>query len=230
MGPKTMRIVSVTDLHGSVQNMETLLNRAGSVDVFLFTGDLTQFGGADDARRLLADTRARVHHVWAVAGNCDLPEVNDWLEEEGLSLHGRREVLAGVTFLGVGKSLPCPGRTPNEISRDEVFGSVLREAAEGVEPGAPMVLVSHQPPWDTVTDRAFHGSHVGSQAIRSFIETWKPLACFCGHIHEGQGVDRIGPTCVANPGPLREGKFVWAEIKEGHIRVEIRSVHKAAEE
>jgi len=228
MQQRKLRVVSVTDLHGDAKYVDAILSNAGPVDVFLFTGDLTQFGGTADAEEVLAAARERVEYVWAVAGNCDLPEVNDWLEEEGLSLDGRHEVVSGVAFLGVGRSLPCPGRTPNEISQDELFEHILEEALEGVGPGTPLVLATHQPPWGTVTDRAFQGRQVGSQAIRRFIEKRKPLACFCGHIHEGQGTDRIGPTLVANPGPLREGKFVWAEIEEGQIQVRIRSVREAA--
>ncbi len=58
----------------------------------------------------------------------------------------------------------------------------------------------------------------GAGQSREFIEQQQPLACFCGHIHEGQGIDRIGDTLIINPGPLRRGGYVWACIKEDQSR------------
>jgi len=213
-------------MHGDSTLINAVIDRAGEVEVMLVTGDLTHFQGAKEARTLLSQARRRLKHVWAVPGNCDLPEVLHWLEEEGLSLHGCHKTLHGVAFLGAGKSLPSWGNTPNEVSEDGAFASILDRAIAGIEQHTPRVLVTHQPPFGTRNDLVGPGKHRGSQAIRHFIERHQPLASFCGHIHEAQGVDRIGFTQVVNPGPLREGNFAWAEIQDGTLRVEIRSVHE----
>jgi Icc-related predicted phosphoesterase len=50
------------------------------------------------------------------------------------------------------------------------------------------IFVAHAPPRDTVLDQMENGSHVGSLAVRRFIERWgstgRLLASFHGHIHE----------------------------------------------
>jgi Icc-related predicted phosphoesterase len=51
----------------------------------------------------------------------------------------------------------------------------------------------------------FNGEHIGSRAIRRWIERHQPLLTLHGHIHEspkqsGSFFDRIGSTVVINPG------------------------------
>ena len=98
----------------------------------------------------------------------------------------------------------------------------LDAAAEGLNPDLPWVLVTHQPPRETIADRVHGGAHVGSRAVRAFIERHRPAVCFTGHIHEGRGVDSIGPTKVVNPGPARGG-YALAELGGAVTLVEIKS-------
>ncbi len=67
------------------------------------------------------------------------------------------------------------------------------------------VAVIHTPPFGTQCDVLFDGSHVGSKAVRSWIEKKQPCLALHGHIHEspklsGTFFDRIGSTTVINPG------------------------------
>ncbi|MDP1695515.1 MAG: metallophosphoesterase [archaeon] len=69
------------------------------------------------------------------------------------------------------------------------------------------ILVCHQPPYrvlDKVTakfaPKHWQGKHAGSQAILQYIKFKSPKYVFCGHIHEGQGMKRIGKTEVYNLG------------------------------
>ncbi|MEK7449366.1 MAG: hypothetical protein AAB019_07770, partial [Planctomycetota bacterium] len=117
-----------------------------------------------------------------------------------------------IAFLGIGGSLPCPGHTPNEATEDEL-GAWLDEAVAGLDPAIPLIMVSHQPPWGTLVDKILNGAHTGSLAIRDFILKKQPLICFSGHVHEGRGVDSLGKTKLINPGPLREGRYAYAEIE-----------------
>ena len=41
---------------------------------------------------------------------------------------------------------------------------------------------------------------VGSKAVRQIIEEVQPLLTLHGHIHESQGITRIGRTVAINPG------------------------------
>ncbi len=206
-----MKIVALTDIHGNISAVERLASPLASADVVLLTGDLTHFGGADDVARVLAAVREHNRRVYAVAGNCDRRDAAEWLELEGIGLHGRHEVVDGVAFLGLGGSLPAPGGTPNEFSDDELAG-FLDAAADGLDPALPWLLVSHQPPAETNLDMVRGGRHVGSAAVRRFIERHPVLACFTGHIHEAAGTDTMGPTRLANPGPARGGRYTYAEV------------------
>lgn len=69
------------------------------------------------------------------------------------------------------------------------------------------IFVSHSPPYDTPLDMMMDGSHVGSRAIRNYIEVNRPLVSLHGHIHEsfhqsGSYVCRLGGTVCFNPGQI----------------------------
>jgi Icc-related predicted phosphoesterase len=67
------------------------------------------------------------------------------------------------------------------------------------------IYVMHSPPYGTRLDLTHEGHHVGSKAIRTFVERNQPLLTLHGHIHEspevsGSFVDKIGETFSVNPG------------------------------
>jgi uncharacterized protein len=71
------------------------------------------------------------------------------------------------------------------------------------------VLVSHSPPRDTACDVVKGGAHVGSRAVRAWVERRRPSLVLSGHIHESPRVsgawrDRIGDAEVVNPGQFGE--------------------------
>jgi Icc-related predicted phosphoesterase len=74
-----------------------------------------------------------------------------------------------------------------------------------LSPPADTAYMLHSPPRGTACDVIATGEHVGSRAIRSFVETQQPRLVLSGHIHESPRVsgawrDRIGHTTVVNPG------------------------------
>jgi Icc-related predicted phosphoesterase len=216
-----MIIVALTDIHDSVSAIERLGAPLAEADLVLLTGDLAQFGGRREAARVVDAARAHNEQVRAVSGNCDRPDVEDWLLAEGIGLHARHETIDGIAFAGLGGSLPCPGRTPNECTDGELKRR-LAEAVEGLDEDVPLVLVSHEPPFDTKVDIAWRGGHVGSRSVREFIEARRPLVCFCGHIHEAAAVDTLGDTRLINPGPARAGRYAYAEVTDKVEILEIR--------
>jgi Icc-related predicted phosphoesterase len=219
-----MVIVGFADVHGSISSLDSVSEAVGQPDVLLLVGDFTHFGGENEARRIVQAVQPNCGRLLAVPGNCDRPEVGPFLEREGVSLHGHGLVIEGVAFVGVGQSLPCPGRTPNGASEDEL-AQRLDHAVSEVPQGLPLILVAHQPPFGTLNDVVYSGRHVGSTAVREFIEKHQPLVCFTGHIHEGVGIDSIGATEVINPGPLQVGGYAYAEINGDEVAVlEIRGL------
>jgi Icc-related predicted phosphoesterase len=59
------------------------------------------------------------------------------------------------------------------------------------------VLVVHEPPRG-VLDRAWNGAHIGSVAVRDYVQRHRPRLVVCGHVHESPGVERLGDTLVVN--------------------------------
>ncbi len=216
-----MIIVALPDIHDDVGRLGTVAEDLSAADLVLLVGDLTNFGRQAAAERIVRAVRKYNSRILAVPGNCDYPEVDAYLTREGINLHRKSTLIDGIAFLGVGGSLPCPGRTPNEYS-DRDFEAFLAEAASDLRPDAPVILISHQPPRNTVNDLAGIGRHVGSESVRAFIETVQPLLCFTGHIHEGRGMDSIGRTKVVNPGPLWTGNYAYARVSGDNAEVEVR--------
>jgi len=217
-----MNIVALTDIHGDTNQLTSVEGELSSADMVLLVGDITHFGRIEDAEKVIRSVRRFNDQVFAIAGNCDFPEVNDYLENEDIDLHGKCRSIKGISFIGIGGSLPCPGRTPNELS-ENAFSALLDRAVSGLTSEMPGILVSHQPPFGTLNDTVGGGDHVGSKAIRTFIEEREPVICFTGHIHEAAGTDHIGKTTVVNPGPFRGGSYAVAEVGAKLSLLEIRN-------
>lgn len=74
------------------------------------------------------------------------------------------------------------------------------------------IFVSHAPPYGTTLDVMSNGIHVGSKAIRTYIETNQPLISLNGHIHEsffmtGSYITRIGRSICIGPGQIHYPKL-----------------------
>lgn len=206
-------IVGLADIHGDLEAIERIGPDIANAGTVLLLGDITHFGRAKQAKAVV-DTVARYNpRILAIRGNCDHPEVSEYLAERGVSLDSRRMIINGVALIGIGGSLPCPSPTPNEIDEVE-FETTLDAIMAKLPPGMPMVLASHQPPYDTGADVAGGGKHVGSKSLRRFIREHQPLACLTGHIHEAGSVSMLGQCHVINPGPLREGRYAWLLLGE----------------
>ncbi len=205
-----LEIVGLADIHGDVEAVRRVAPRLTQAHAILLLGDITDFGGAAEAAKVVDVLAEYNPRILAVPGNCDRPEVGEYLRERGASL-GSGLIIDGVAFIGVGGSLPCPGGTPNEMS-EEQLAAALAATGQGLPPGIPTVLVTHQPPYDTEADIVAGGRHVGSRSLREYIREHQPLLNICGHIHESRGMDRIGSCRVVNPGPLGEGRYAWAML------------------
>jgi Icc-related predicted phosphoesterase len=220
-----MKIVSITDIHGQIAGLDEISHDLRNADLVLLTGDITHFGHENDALVILDYLLQYNTQLYAVAGNCDFSDVSDLLLRKNMSLHGRCIQMKNFNIIGLEGSLPCPGHTPNEYSEREL-AAFLTAAKKGNDDDKPLVLVSHQPPYNTLNDMILNGVHVGSKAVRVFIEEEQPLICFTGHIHEGFGIDSIGRTKIVNPGPFRHGGYAWSTIKGETLSVEIKKWRK----
>ncbi len=208
-----MIIIGLTDIHGDIAFIDQISDQLAGADLVLIAGDLTHFGRKPAARRVTDAIRKHTDRLLAVPGNCDYFEVARYLSEENISLDQRCLSLNDVDVIGIGGSLPCPGKTPNEADEAE-FEMNLSLLASGLKAKRPLIFVTHQPPLNTRCDRLNTGIHVGSSAVRRFIETHAPVLCLTGHIHESSSMDTIGDTRIVNPGPLGMGSYAYAELSD----------------
>jgi Icc-related predicted phosphoesterase len=198
-----MRLLVVTDFHNRYEKVPEILEKAGKVDGTLLAGDLTEFGPAENAKKLLG---MLPKPILAVPGNCDPKDMVQLLKSEGVSLHAGTKKLDNVTFVGIGGSNPTPFGTPIELSEAEIKGTL-----EGLlkDVTVPAILISHAPP-KGFQDKIPNGVHVGSEAIAQLAPKFKAIVC--GHIHEDRGISKLGDTIVVNPGMAASGNAAILEI------------------
>ena len=227
-----MKIIGFGDIHMATATAADIPGIT-SADLVLLTGDLTNFGSAEDAKIVLEDVLKLNPRVLAQYGNLDNRGINDYLEQLGLNMHGQARVCKGeVCIIGVGGSNYTPFHTPSEFSEKDLFHVADRAFQQGLEYSAmarklhnrsiPLLFVSHVPPVDTKVDRLWNGKHVGSTAIRTIIEKYQPDLCITGHIHEGKGTDTILQTPICNPGMLRNGGWVTVTIENSKLEIQLQ--------
>lgn len=153
-----------------------------------------------------------------VTGNCDTKEVGAYLEEEGILLGTHPRKISGYNFFGVSGSIPCPGLTPGELSEEQFRAEFINISRHPTYDSNSSIIVAHQPPYGCKTDQIGTNNHVGSKAVREFIESAAPLIYLSGHIHEAQGTDRLGNTWLINPGPYRDNCFALISFPDIEVK------------
>jgi Icc-related predicted phosphoesterase len=220
-GSENMRLLLVSDLHGMRDTLRQIFREAGAVDAALLAGDLTNFGSPLDAETMVRLAAEHAPAVFAVAGNCDSAPIDRHLAELDVALHGRGVVHGGLRLQGLSAMPPWKHNmyqfTEEQLAEALAAGWLAIKDAMG-----PHVVLAHAPPRGTL-DRTWLFRHVGSVALRQFIESVGPALVVCGHIHEGRGVERVGTTTVVNCGHGALGDYAVAEIGS-EVRVEIRRV------
>jgi Icc-related predicted phosphoesterase len=208
---KPLRVLALTDIHGAYGRVETILAREPVFDALIIGGDLTTCGTRKEAESALQRLRDFEKPLLVVAGNMDPPELDDLFVEQGISINGQGRVLENVGFFGVSAGPFSSLQTPNEVSEEEIF----RRAEGGwreIGNARWKVFVPHAPPRGTRVDALRSGEHVGSTAVREFVERYQPDLTVCGHIHEARGEDVLGQTRVVNCGPAGRGCYVILEF------------------
>lgn len=195
-----MKIIGLTDVHGRTSYPEKVTSKIRNADITVIAGDITNFGGYGDAECVINILASANDKILAVHGNCDQTGAAELLIQRNMNLHGTFRTIGEVQFLGIGGCNKTPFHTPQEYS-EEQMKQILKSVPES--PGTRFrILISHSPPFKTKVDRMLLGIHVGSKAIREYIETSQPDIVLCGHIHEARGIDQIGRTLIINPGPF----------------------------
>lgn len=217
-----MNLLVLADIHGHLDYLPVIEPVVGDCEGIILAGDITDFGGGEQGRSIIATLSAFGKPLLAVPGNCDLPPVVKELEKQRVSLHGNRIECGGLQFVGVGGSVPT-GSSAGAEAGEDVFREALAKSVSGLGRADNLVLVSHQPAWGVRLDLRGAVRHTGSRAVREFIEKYQPILAVSGHVHEGYGIDHLGETVLLNPGPFRRGRYAVAVINGRDVQVELYS-------
>jgi len=216
-----VRIVYVVDVHGRTKLVAEAVARAAPTDLLVVGGDITTGGTPADAARAIAAWRPLAPMLLALAGNMDSPEIDARLAELDVALDQRTITIDDVALYGVSAAPLSPLETPYELSEDELAHRI-DTAYQQLDDARIRVFCPHAPPYGTTCDRLANGRHVGSTAVRRHVEQHQPDVVLCGHIHESRGIDNIGATLIANPGPLMRGHYASVDT-EPELRVTLDS-------
>jgi hypothetical protein len=205
-----MKIIAFTDIHGSYKRVEDII-KSEQADVVLIGGDLTNVGSVKEAEGAINLFSAISKKLFAITGNMDLPQHDDMLKRIGISLNGNGIIFDGIGFFGVSASPFSPLNTPNEVS-EEMITNTLKQGYEKIKEANITIMVSHAPPYGSKVDITHSGIHVGSTAVREFIEDYQPNVVICGHIHEARGQDILEDTKIVNCGQAGRGYYAVIDV------------------
>ena len=217
-----MRILQVSDIHGNLEAAEKISHKASeaNVDLIVIAGDITHFGGPSNALKMLERVSKSGLPIFFVPGNCDSPELLSW-QPEGLNafnLHGLSREFSGYLFIGVGGGSGKFG-TLTELEEDE-FEEVLKSFRYKRD---KPIVVTHSPPYGTEAD--YIGTrHIGSMAVRKFVEEAEPLLVCTGHAHEGRSITRLGNTIIVNAGPAKNGFCAIIEVEDFSVDPQLQTL------
>lgn len=222
-----MEILALSCIHNDIENMFNLIDQAAKLDfdVVVFPGDFTDlslpkgFTRIDVAKIIVAELEGLGKPLITVPGSWDR-DIIEYLDKKKISVHGKGISINGVGFYGYGGA-----RTPFNTLFEPADGEIelgLIKAYEDVKDEGIKVQVTHMPPARTEIDKIFSNAHVGSEAIRKFIEEHQPNAAISAHIHEARGVDEIGNTKIVNPGRFPEGNC--AIVSANTVNTEARII------
>ncbi|MFO8033226.1 MAG: metallophosphoesterase [Desulfohalobiaceae bacterium] len=217
--------IIVGDIHEQSANIHYIpaVQRAEAI---IISGDLTNAGHWPRARQILEEMQRSNPLVYAQIGNMDHPDVEEGLLKLGLNINCQGFMLdQDLGAFGVGYSNYTPFGTPSEVSEERLAGWLQQGYAQ-ISQARHKVLISHTPPLHTATDRLENGQHVGSSAVRDFLQQSNLDLCITGHIHEAVAKDSLHDTLVLNPGTLPQGGYAILSWNGQELNAEIRNIHK----
>ncbi len=225
-----MRLLVLADVHSSFELLSKIMKKeAGNFDAIIAPGDFTDmydipegFTQLEMAEITVCRMIAPKKPVFAVPGNHDPYNIMEIFREYGINAHCEIRQFKGFEIMGWGGAM-TPFDTKFEPTEEETEKS-LYETSVNLKT-KDFILIIHNPPYETALDMISDKTHVGSKAVRKFIEEQSPLLSISAHIHESEGIDTIGRAVLFYPGAVFEGKYGFVEIKEGNkVKCEMKKL------
>jgi len=205
-----MKILVIADIHGDITTLSKILAtiNCNAFDVIVCPGNITDislakedFTQTDIALLVIQKLILLKKPLFCVPGNHDPFEILNIFDEYHTNIHNRKAHFNSFVFVGFGGA-ETPFHTPFEPTEKET-AAALQLLTTGKR---NTILITHNPPKNTKLD-IVDSKHVGSAAIRDFIEKTQPRLCLSAHIHERPGTDVIRKTTCFYPGPAFLGNY-----------------------
>lgn len=209
-----MKILVFADLHDEEDALEKLkaVYSSEKFDSVFILGDITL-----NSYDFVEQTVGAFKNCYFIPGNNEPAEVLKH-EEKLLGYIHRKSVPFGkFSLAGFGMSPPTPFNTHGEMSEDEIRAGLSKLRCD-----SNTILLTHCPPMGYFDE--VRGKHVGSTAIREFVERTKPLVHFSGHIHEWKGTDSLNGVPIVKVPAARNYEYCVAELKGKDISIEFRKL------
>ncbi len=220
-----MKFCLGSDIHGNIGSLKHFLkiSKSAKCDNLLLAGDLASWQDNTSIFEVFNELNISGIPTIAVLGNSDYENYLELAKDYSQIkiLHGNSMVINNINIIGV-SGIPETNEHGSYFSIPE--SKILKlfvNAINEIEKRKFLISISHVPPLN-ILDMNRYGEHIGSRAIKTFIERYKPDLHLCGHVHESQGIVRIGKTIVVNAGMLKKNGSVYiAEIDEN---IEIKMI------
>ena len=176
----------------------------------------------------LADERLAASNVRCVVSpaNDDMFEIDPIIDRAAHVDLGEANTidLDGLALVSTGWTNPTPWNTFREMPEAELRTRIDEIVSKAPDPRRA-IFNFHVPPYGSNLDNApkldanmkyVAGGQalvpVGSHAVRDAILAYEPPLSLHGHIHEGRGAVKLGPTLAVNPGSSYEDGVLQAAI------------------
>ncbi|MEM4650167.1 MAG: metallophosphoesterase [Candidatus Bathyarchaeia archaeon] len=169
-----MKLLAFADIHGSLESTEKIIKLTSiiNVDAILIAGDIA-INDLNLAKKILMKIESSFSKpIFFVPGNMDSRSLTFFKSDKIKSVHGSCETIGDFSIIGVGGAVSFLS-TPFELTEKEIELK-LNEALKAYKRGS-LILLSHAPPKNTKLDKVGINLHVGSNAIRKFIEERRPV-------------------------------------------------------
>jgi len=141
-----------------------------------------------------------------IAGHGGYLDITEYLKRKTLkSIHSKKAHL----------------KTLNRYKREEK--EVLDLFKKNSNKLKDFIFLAHYPPYkvfDLIKNKEspLYNKHGGFEPYNQVIKKYQPLLYICGHMHEYQGIKKLGKTTIVTTGPAYEGKAALIDIEDKKIK------------
>ncbi|MDH5529473.1 MAG: phosphodiesterase [Paracoccaceae bacterium] len=195
------RVDTAPPLAECVATINRMLPLIGPIDMAIVTGDLTDFGTAEEYRRF-RDIMAQLEVPYqAVPGNHDIRDAmraafsdQDWMPKTG-AINWRHD-LADLTLIGLDSTVD--GASHGHLT--EATLAYLREQLSDLK-GRPVIVALHHPPFLTGIEKMDIQNLRESRPLAEILSAYTgELKLICGHVHRNIVSIFGGVVCQIAPG------------------------------